>query len=97
MISDLPSPKPLFTAAETRTFSKKAPPGGGERTFVHFILEPLYKIYGQVRKGGSSLRQLTRGHRAPGLCAQTWTPTQMHKRSDWEAIGAPVMLPVSSQ
>lgn len=33
---------------ETRTFSKKAPPGGGERTFVQFILEPLYKIYAQI-------------------------------------------------
>lgn len=34
--------------AETRTFSKKAAGGAGERTFVEFILEPLYKIYAQV-------------------------------------------------
>lgn len=36
--------------AETRTFAKRASalPGGGERTFVQFILEPLYKIYAQV-------------------------------------------------
>jgi hypothetical protein len=34
--------------AETRQFAKKAAPGGGERTFVQFILEPLYKIYAQV-------------------------------------------------
>ncbi|KAL4855038.1 U5 small nuclear ribonucleoprotein component CLO [Chlorella vulgaris] len=33
--------------AETRTFSKKAG-AMGERTFVQFILEPLYKIYAQL-------------------------------------------------
>jgi U5 small nuclear ribonucleoprotein component len=32
----------------TRGFRKKAPPGGAERTFVQFILEPLYKIYTQA-------------------------------------------------
>lgn len=32
---------------DTRTFKKKSPPSG-ERTFVHFILEPLYKLYSQV-------------------------------------------------
>ncbi|PSC73984.1 116 kDa U5 small nuclear ribonucleo component-like [Micractinium conductrix] len=32
---------------ETRTFSKAAH-AGGERTFVQFILEPLYKVYAQV-------------------------------------------------
>ena len=32
-----------------RTFKKKPPAGGAERTFVSFILEPLYKIYSQVR------------------------------------------------
>lgn len=30
-----------------RSFKRKAPPGG-ERTFVQFILEPLYKLYSQV-------------------------------------------------
>ena len=33
---------------DARTFMKKPPPGGGERAFVQFILEPLYKIYSQV-------------------------------------------------
>lgn len=33
---------------ETRTFVKKPPPGGAERTFVQYILEPLYKIYAQI-------------------------------------------------
>ena len=28
--------------------SKKSPPGGGERSFVQFILEPLYKMYSQA-------------------------------------------------
>ncbi|PWA91882.1 hypothetical protein CTI12_AA058850 [Artemisia annua] len=32
----------------TRTFKKTQPPGGAERSFVQFILEPLYKLYSQV-------------------------------------------------
>ncbi|KAJ0701722.1 putative protein-synthesizing GTPase [Helianthus annuus] len=32
----------------TRTFKKKQPASGAERSFVQFILEPLYKIYSQV-------------------------------------------------
>jgi len=38
----------VYYHGDTRTFKKKAPPGGGERTFVQFILEPLYKIFSQV-------------------------------------------------
>ena len=33
---------------ETRKFSTKAPHPGVQRTFVHFVLLPLYKIYAQV-------------------------------------------------
>ncbi|XP_058759640.1 110 kDa U5 small nuclear ribonucleoprotein component CLO [Vicia villosa] len=33
---------------DTRAFKKKPPVGGGERSFVEFVLEPLYKIYSQV-------------------------------------------------
>ncbi|XP_057420548.1 110 kDa U5 small nuclear ribonucleoprotein component CLO [Lotus japonicus] len=33
---------------DTRTFKKKPPVSGGERSFVEFVLEPLYKIYSQV-------------------------------------------------
>ncbi|GFQ02674.1 116 kDa U5 small nuclear ribonucleoprotein component [Phtheirospermum japonicum] len=33
---------------DTRGFKKKQPAGGAERSFVQFILEPLYKIYSQV-------------------------------------------------
>ncbi|PWA88236.1 hypothetical protein CTI12_AA122200 [Artemisia annua] len=32
----------------TRTFKKTQPAGGAERSFVQFILEPLYKLYSQV-------------------------------------------------
>lgn len=38
----------VYYHGDTRTFKKKSPPGGGERTFVQFILEPLYKIFSQV-------------------------------------------------
>ena len=31
-----------------RKFSKKAPQPGAARSFVEFILEPLYKIFAQV-------------------------------------------------
>ncbi|KAH0982298.1 hypothetical protein GBA52_009475 [Prunus armeniaca] len=31
-----------------RTFRRKPPVDGGERSFVEFVLEPLYKIYSQV-------------------------------------------------
>ncbi|KAL3653011.1 hypothetical protein CASFOL_002692 [Castilleja foliolosa] len=33
---------------DTRGFKKKQPAGGAERSFVQFILDPLYKIYSQV-------------------------------------------------
>jgi U5 small nuclear ribonucleoprotein component len=29
----------------TRAFKRSPPPGGGERSFVTFVLEPLYKVY----------------------------------------------------
>ena len=32
----------------TRTFRRKPPDGGGPRTFVQFILEPLYKLGSQT-------------------------------------------------
>jgi hypothetical protein len=46
----------VYYHAQTRTF-RKAPPaggGGGERSFVQFVLEPLYKIYSQVGWAGPS-------------------------------------------
>jgi U5 small nuclear ribonucleoprotein component len=33
---------------DDRTFRRKPPSGGGLRSFVQFIMEPLYKIYSQV-------------------------------------------------
>ncbi|CAM6121833.1 unnamed protein product [Calypogeia fissa] len=38
----------LYYHPDTRSFKRKPPPNGGERSFVQFILEPLYKIYSQV-------------------------------------------------
>jgi len=33
---------------DTRTFAKSPPPGGRERTFVEFILNPIYKLHSQI-------------------------------------------------
>uniref|UniRef100_A0A2P2MHA5 SNU114 homolog n=1 Tax=Rhizophora mucronata TaxID=61149 RepID=A0A2P2MHA5_RHIMU len=38
----------MYYHPDTRTFKKKPPTSGGERSFVQFVLEPLYKIYSQV-------------------------------------------------
>ncbi|OZJ04688.1 116 kDa U5 small nuclear ribonucleoprotein component [Bifiguratus adelaidae] len=38
----------IYFDAEKRTFHKKAHPGCTLRTFVHFILEPLFKLYTQT-------------------------------------------------
>mmetsp|Transcript_14693 Transcript_14693/g.41340 ORF Transcript_14693/g.41340 Transcript_14693/m.41340 type:complete len:992 (-) Transcript_14693:61-3036(-) len=38
----------VYFHPDTRTFRRKAPAGGGDRTFIQFILEPLYKIYSQL-------------------------------------------------
>ncbi|TKR77312.1 hypothetical protein L596_018309 [Steinernema carpocapsae] len=38
----------IYFDNNTRKFSKKAPHTGAKRTFVQFILEPLYKIFSQV-------------------------------------------------
>ncbi|XP_044464193.1 110 kDa U5 small nuclear ribonucleoprotein component CLO [Mangifera indica] len=38
----------LYYHPDTRNFKKKPPVNGGERSFVQFVLEPLYKIYSQV-------------------------------------------------
>ena len=38
----------VYYNEERRSFVKKAENSGHQRTFVHFILEPLYKIFGQV-------------------------------------------------
>ena len=38
----------MYFHDDTRVFRRKPPPGGGERSFVQFILEPLYKVYSQA-------------------------------------------------
>ncbi|KAK2147140.1 hypothetical protein LSH36_568g02003 [Paralvinella palmiformis] len=38
----------IYFNNKTRRFTKKAPGGNGQRSFVEFILEPLYKIFSQV-------------------------------------------------
>ena len=39
----------IYFNPETRGFRKKPTPLMKYRTFTHFILEPLYKLYGQVK------------------------------------------------
>ncbi|KAK9268731.1 hypothetical protein L1049_000492 [Liquidambar formosana] len=38
----------MYYHPDARVFRKKPPAAGGERSFVQFVLEPLYKIYSQV-------------------------------------------------
>lgn len=38
----------VYFNAKTRRFSKKQPHSSAQRSFVEFILEPLYKIFAQV-------------------------------------------------
>ena len=45
----LPSPPlPSFLSLHRRTFTRKPPGGDAHRTFVQFILEPLYKLFAQT-------------------------------------------------
>jgi len=38
----------IYFNAKTRRFTKKAPNSSAQRSFVEFILEPLYKIFSQI-------------------------------------------------
>ncbi len=38
----------VYFHPDSRTFRKTAPAGGAQRSFVQFVLEPVYKIYSQV-------------------------------------------------
>jgi U5 small nuclear ribonucleoprotein component len=53
----------VYYHPDTRTFRKKPPRPDAERSFVQFILEPLYKIYSQVLRGSllDLLAPLTHG------------------------------------
>ena len=65
-------PQVCVCLADKRTFRKTQPAVGGERSFVQFILEPLYKIYAQVR-GCSSCRWHLAQHSCLDRCTQAWT------------------------
>lgn len=51
--------------ASTRKFKKTAPSGGGSRAFVHFLLEPLYKMFSQAV--GEEPKQLRESMEALGI------------------------------
>lgn len=38
----------IYYSEESRNFTRKPPDAESKRSFVHFILEPLYKLYTQV-------------------------------------------------
>lgn len=52
--------------SNSRKFTKKAPTSSSQRSFVEFILEPLYKILAQVCDGSFSLPQLQAGAAGAG-------------------------------
>ncbi len=39
----------IYFNSKTRRFTKKSPHGSAQRSFIEFVLEPLYKIFAQVR------------------------------------------------
>ncbi|OQR98149.1 U5 small nuclear ribonucleoprotein component [Achlya hypogyna] len=55
----------IYYAPATRTFKKKVPYENAQRTFVSFILEPIYKIYSQVL--GEDTATLSKTLRSLGL------------------------------
>ena len=60
--------------ADTRTFRRKAPLGGdAPRSFVQFVLEPLYKIYSQVR--------------GPCAAPSGTRPAGLWQRRAWQRLG----------
>ena len=38
----------MYFNPNTRRFTKKSPHGSAQRSFIEFVLEPLYKIFAQV-------------------------------------------------
>ena len=39
----------MYFNSKTRKFSKKPPHGSAQRSFIEFILEPIYKVFAQVK------------------------------------------------
>ena len=42
----------MYFNAKTRKFTKRPPHGSAQRSFVEFILEPMYKLFAQVNING---------------------------------------------
>ena len=38
----------IYFNSKTRKFTKKPPHGSAQRSFIEFILEPMYKIFAQI-------------------------------------------------
>ena len=53
----------IFFDPKRRKFTRKGADVESKRTFVHFILEPLYKLYSQVSPANSSGQMLIEGGR----------------------------------
>jgi U5 small nuclear ribonucleoprotein component len=51
----------IYFSASGRNFSRKAPDAESKRSFVHFILEPLYKLYTQVLSADTDSLRATLG------------------------------------
>ena len=52
----------IYFSDRTRRFTKQPTESGGKRTFVTFVLEPLYKLYAHVLGSeGEALRQTLEG------------------------------------
>jgi len=52
----------VYFNPESRKFTRKATEAGAKRTFVHFILEPLYKLYAHVRDSNTRKLYMTNHH-----------------------------------
>ena len=64
----------VYFHPDTRTFRKKPPAAGGERAFVQFILEPLYKVYSQVGPRPCDAESTVSLQFRSGVCAGWFTP-----------------------
>jgi hypothetical protein len=52
----------IYFDQEARKFSRKSPQADSPRSFVYFVLEPLYKLYTQVLFAYTPVKKLLKGH-----------------------------------